>query len=119
MAAKKKTLPFDEAEFLGSEEAIAAFVTDALVEGDLKLVTYAIGVAARAKGMSHIAEATGLSREALYRTLSADGNPEFDTLNRVLGALGLQFRVEPVEARPGPRYTKLSPRQRGKLKASA
>lgn len=118
MAAKKKTLPFDEAEFLGSEEALAAFVTDALVEGDLKLVTYAIGVAARAKGMSHIAEATGLSREALYRTLSADGNPEFDTLNRVLGALGLQFRVEPVEVRPGPRYEKLPTRRKGKRVAA-
>jgi len=92
----KKSKPFDAARYLDSDEAIAAYITEALRTYDLQLVTHAIGVAAKAKGMTKIAEKTGLSRESLYKALSADGNPNFDTILRVVTALGLQLGAEPV-----------------------
>jgi len=99
MAAKKKAVPYDAAEFLDSEEAIAAYITEALQTGDHKVISHAIGVAARAKGMTKIAEATKLSRESLYRALSEEGHPEFETVERVIGALGLRLRAEPIRRR--------------------
>jgi probable addiction module antidote protein len=99
MASKaKKSKPFDAAEYLdGDEEALAAYITEALLTQDVDLITNAIGVAARVRGMSDIAKQTGLSRESLYKALSGDGNPQFETINRVLKALGLQLRVVPAE----------------------
>jgi probable addiction module antidote protein len=91
----KKSKPFDAARYLDSDEAIAAYITEALGTLNLEMVTHAIGVAAKAKGMTKIAEETGLSRESLYKALSGDGNPEFDTILRVVEALGLQLRAEP------------------------
>jgi probable addiction module antidote protein len=111
MAPKKKALPYDAAEFLDSEEAIAAYVTEAFHTEDHKLIAHALGVAARAKGMSVIAEATGLSRESLYRALSADGHPQFETIERVLSALGLKLRAEPAKGK------RVAPTPKGKKAA--
>src|SRR5262245_61586023 len=65
MAPVKRSKPFDAAKYLDSDEAIAAYITEALLTDDLDMVTHAIGVAAKARGMTRIAEETGLSRESL------------------------------------------------------
>jgi probable addiction module antidote protein len=85
--------PFDPAEYLDDPEAIAAYMTDALESGDPAFITDALGVVARARGMSQVAQEAGLSRESLYRALSVNGNPEFITVLHVMQALGLQFSV--------------------------
>ena len=91
-----KTTVFDEAAYLQTEEDIAAYVTEALATGDTAVIAYALGVIARTRGMSRIASQTGLSRESLYRALSADGNPEFTTVLRIMEAMGLRLTAEPA-----------------------
>ena len=91
--SKAKTKLFDPAEYLDTSEAVAAYMTDALESGDPAFVADALGVVARARGMTEVAREAGVSRESLYRALSADGNPEFGTVMRVAQALGLQFSV--------------------------
>ena len=91
-----KTRPFDPAKYLDNDEAIADYLTDALETGDPAFVSDALGVIARARGMSDIARTAGMSRESLYLALSADGNPKFETVLRVMHALGLQFSVNPA-----------------------
>ncbi len=92
-----KTRPFDPAKYLDNDEAIADYLTDALETGDPAFVSDALGVVARARGMSDVARTAGMSRESLYRALSADGNPKFETVLRVMHALGLQFSVNPTQ----------------------
>lgn len=89
-----QTKAFDEAAFLESDQDIAAYVTEALATGDAAMIAYALGVVARTRGMSRIARETGLSRESLYRALSADGNPEFATVLKIMEALGLRLTAE-------------------------
>lgn len=91
------TKSHDPAKYLGSDEAIAEYIEAALEENDPKFVAKALGVAARAKGMSEIARETGLSRESLYKALSAEGNPEFATVLAVLNALKLRLSVKAAE----------------------
>lgn len=94
--AKTKTKRFDPAAYLVNDEAIAVYMSDALESGDPSFVADALGVVARARGMSDVARQAGVSRESLYRALSADGNPEFATILRVVRALGLQLSVAPT-----------------------
>ncbi len=91
-----KTTPFDAADYLETEEDVAAYLTEALATGDTAVVALALGAIARTRGMTRIARATGLSRESLYRALSADGNPEFATVLRILEAVGLRLKAEPA-----------------------
>ena len=94
---KVSDLPeFDITEHLDSEQAIAEYLTVVLEENDSAALAHALGIAARARGMSEIAKASGLTREALYRALRADAQPRFDTLNRVCGALGVKLVVQPL-----------------------
>lgn len=94
----KKLKIFDPAEYLDDDDAIAAYIEEAIEIGDPAFVADAIGVVARAKGMAAIAKASGLSRESLYKSLSAGGNPEFATVFRVIQALGLKLGVAPKTA---------------------
>lgn len=95
MAKKKlKTRPFDAAEYLENEEDVTAYLDEALSTGDPSFIADAIGTVARARGMTQIAKEADLSRESLYKALSADGNPEFATIVRVLHAMGLRLSVE-------------------------
>lgn len=87
---------YDPAEDLGSEEAIAVFMADALQSGDAGYVAHAVGIVARAKGMSQIAKDTGLSREQLYRSFSAKGNPTLRTTLAVMKALGIELTAKPA-----------------------
>ncbi|MBI3672762.1 MAG: putative addiction module antidote protein, partial [Rhizobiales bacterium] len=72
-----KTKPFDPAAYLRTDAARAAYMTEALETGDAAFIADAVGVLARARGMSKVAKEAGLSRESLYRALSPEGNPEF------------------------------------------
>jgi probable addiction module antidote protein len=90
------TLPWDPVEHLATAEDIAEYLSAALEDGDPKLVAAAIGDVARARGMSTLSRETGLSRESLYRALSADGNPEFGTIIRVLRVLGVRLEARPT-----------------------
>ena len=92
------TTPFDAAPYLTTAEAAAAFITDALDTDNAGHVAEALGVVARAQGMTEVAGAAGVSRAALYKGLSADGDPRLSTLLGVLRALGLSLRVAPENA---------------------
>jgi len=92
---KTKTRVWDPAEHLITDEDMAAYLEAALQEGDPALIAAALGDIARAKGMSQIARDAGLGRESLYKALSAEGNPEFATIMKVIAALGLQLHVAP------------------------
>jgi probable addiction module antidote protein len=96
--AKTKTKPYDAAEYLETEEDMAAYLQAALEEGDAALIIHALGNIARARGMSEIARKTGLRRESLYKALSPDGNPEFATVLKVVRALGIELHAEPAHA---------------------
>ena len=89
---------FDMAKQLENEEDIAAYVTMVIEDGDTAELAHALGVAARARGMSEIAKAAGISREALYKALRPGANPRFDTINRVCTALGVKLVAQPVHA---------------------
>ena len=89
-----KTTRWDPSEHLDDEEAIAAYIDAALEDGDPALIAAALGDIARARGMSEIARETGMSRESLYRALSAEGNPAFATVLRVMKTLGLRLKAE-------------------------
>ena len=91
---KTKTIAWDSAAHLETEEDIAAYLDAVLEEGDPALVAHAIGIVARARGMSEIAKASGLTRPSLYKSLSSDGKPEFETIMKVLKALGLRLSVQ-------------------------
>lgn len=98
---KITTKQWDPAEHLKSEEDMAAYLEAALEEGDPALVAAALGDIARAKGMTQVAQDTGLGRESLYKALSASGNPEFATVMKVVSALGLKLHAAPANADAG------------------
>lgn len=89
---------FDAAPYLDSEEAIAAYLTDILDANNAALLAAALGDIARARGMTEIAKATGITREALYKALRSDSAPRFDTVSRVCAALGVRLIAQPVHA---------------------
>lgn len=84
---------FDPAEYLDGPDAIQAYIDEAVGTGNPAFISDALGVVARAKGMSDLAKNTGLSRETLYRTLSSKGNPNLKTLLAIVGALGVSLNL--------------------------
>ncbi len=89
---------FDMASQLKNKEDIAAYVTMVIEEGDSAELAHALGIAAKARGMSEIAQATGITREALYKALKPNAKPRFDTINRVCAALGVRLVAQPVRS---------------------
>ncbi len=89
---------WDSSDYLNTEEDIALYFESCLEEdpGDGSLIRAALGDIARARGMSQLARDTGLTREGLYKALSADGNPEFSTVMKVIKALGLKIHADPA-----------------------
>ncbi len=87
---------FDATKYLDSDTAIAAYLTDILEANDPALLAAALGDIARARGMSEIAKASGLTREALYKALRPDAQPRFDTISRVCTALGVRLVAQAV-----------------------
>lgn len=88
-----ETTPFDAAEYLTSEEAQIQLLKDAIEEGDPTYIAHALGVVARARGVSEFARETGLSREAIYKAFRPGGNPTLDTLTKATKALGLKLTL--------------------------
>lgn len=94
---KVSELPeFDMAEHLPDDQAIAEYLTVVLEENDPAALAGALGTIARARGMSSIASASGLAREALYKALRPGAQPRFDTVQRVCAALGVRLRAVPA-----------------------
>lgn len=94
----KKLTTYDPAEDLKSKEAIAIFMAEAFQTGDPAYIAHALGVVARARGMAQIASRTGLSREQLYRSFSARGNPTLKTTLAVMKALGIKLTAKVPKA---------------------
>lgn len=92
------TSKFDIADYLDSKEMIAEYLNTVLEEGDNSDVITAIGHIAKSIGMTKIAEKTGLSRPSLYKALSEGSKPQFDTIMKVLRAIGGQISVNPASA---------------------
>jgi probable addiction module antidote protein len=92
----RKTTRFDATDYLDTEERQVAYITAALESGDADFVRDALGLVARARGMSEIAKNAGLNRESLYKALGESGNPEFSTVMRVVRALGLTLSARPA-----------------------
>lgn len=95
---KLKTYPWDVCDDLKTEEDITAYLNAVIELDDPGLLQAALGDVARARGMSAVAKEAGVNRESLYRSLSEDGNPLFQTVNHVLRALGLTLCVVPLAA---------------------
>jgi len=99
-AGKKLTIEtfqaFDSSKYLDNEEAIAEYLTDIMADNNPALLAHALGKIARARGMTEIAKASGIAREALYKALRPDAQPRFDTIARVCTALGVKLVVEPM-----------------------
>ncbi len=91
-----QTRPFDPADYLDGPAAIAAYLEGAFADGDPAEIADALGVVARARGMTTVAEQTGLSRQALYKALSDEGNPSLSTLLKVTRALGVRLSFQPA-----------------------
>lgn len=94
MPAGAALSPFDAAKYLRTPEEIATFL-EAVFEdydGDARVIVKALGTVAKAQGMPNVAKATGMSREGLYQALSGKGNPSFDTMLKVMSAVGVELR---------------------------
>ena len=92
----KNTTKWDASEYLATEEDMAAYINAALEDGDISVIAAALGDIARAKGMTQLSKETGITRDGLYKALSPTGNPSFDTVHKVMKALGLKLDVVAV-----------------------
>lgn len=96
---KTITTRYDVAEHLRSPEEMAAYLDACFEEanGDAAFIAKSLGDIARAKGMSQVARDSGLSRESLYKALSGERSPTFETILKVMGALGLKLHAEAAD----------------------
>ena len=90
--------PFDASDYLDSEEAIAEYLATALENPDPVAFLIAVRDVAKARGIAQVAEAAGLGRESLYKALKPGAQPRFDTVRRLLGALGVRLDVAPPQS---------------------
>lgn len=93
-----KTTQFDAAEYLTDADSQAELLSDAFESGDTTYIAHALGVVARARGMTKVAREAGVTREALYKALSADGDPRLSTLVGVTRALGIRLTAVPADS---------------------
>ena len=96
-----KIKPFDVAEHLRDEEDIQLYLAEALTEGDHDAFISALRTAAKARGITQLARDAGLSRESLYKVLSPESKPRFETIMKITSALGCPLGVLPPEKIPG------------------
>jgi probable addiction module antidote protein len=92
---KSEVTRLDIAEYLDSKEIVAEYLDLICQENDPALLLHAIGHVARSKGMAKIAESSGLGRESLYKALAENAHPRFETVFKVLAALGIQMHLVP------------------------
>jgi probable addiction module antidote protein len=116
---KTVTTRYDVAEHLRSPEEMAAYLEACLEEAgdDAAFIAKALGDIARAKGMAQVARDSGLSRESLYKALSGERSPGFDTILKVIGALGLKLHAQVPQGR-GPRSISRAGRRAAKGRAA-
>ncbi len=86
-----KTTPFDVADYLKTDEDIKMFLKESLVEGTMSDFIHALNTAARAKGMSEVAKKVGVTRASLYKSLSENGNPRFETIAKIVESFGCKI----------------------------
>jgi probable addiction module antidote protein len=99
---------YDAAEYLATEEDIAAYLEASAEEGDPAALVAALGAVARARNMSKLSRDTGLTREGLYKALSGSGNPSFATVAKIAKALGFRVALQPAKGSPvAPSLTKV------------
>ena len=108
-----KFAPFVPGEFIKRPEHVAAYLQVSFEEDKPEEIAESLGIVARSAGMTEIARRTGLSRESLYRALSPNGNPQLETVMRVLEACGMRLTVEPIPAKKS-----RAPRKTGAKRAS-
>lgn len=97
MTAKtEKLLPFDLAALLDSDEAISEYLSQVLEDGDSDELIRALGYIAKARGMAQLAKDTGLGRESLYKALAPGAKPRYDTVLKVIKALGIRLHASPA-----------------------
>lgn len=89
-----KLLDYDSAEHFRDPEAQGELLRDAIEQGEAGYLAHALGVIARARGMTQLERDTGMKRQALYRALAVDGNPTLATVMKVVKALGLEIKIE-------------------------
>lgn len=96
-----KTKRFNAADYLETEQDVASYlevcIEEALQKNDMNILLSAIGTAVKARGMMQVAKDAGLSRESLYKSLSPDAKPRFETISKVLKALGVQLILKPID----------------------
>ena len=90
----EELIPYDAADALQSPEAIDEFMADAFESGNAGYIAHALGIVARAKGMTAIAGETGMAREALYRSFGKNGNPTLKSVLAMLKSLGLELTTK-------------------------
>ena len=88
-----KTYPFDIADHLKTDEDIRGFLQEIIRTGDTRDFISALNTAARAKGMAKVAKQMGVSRTSLYKSLAEDSNPGYETINKVVKALGCELEI--------------------------
>lgn len=106
-----KLSKYDIADYLDDDEMVAAYLDLAFESGELSRIAAALGNVARARGMTKIAKATGLSREQLYKTLSAEGKPELATVLKVMAAFGGGLRSSFRKPKRRPAASRARPRK--------
>jgi probable addiction module antidote protein len=114
-----KTTKWDAADHLTNEKAVIAYLNAALDDGDPAVITAALGDIARAKGIARIAEEVGVTREGLYKSLSATGRPEFKTVMKVSQSLGFSFvvKAKPKVKKIAPKAIRRKPARTAALRA--
>jgi probable addiction module antidote protein len=106
--AKVTYAPFEVADYLDSEEAIAEYLSLAARDENPGVLLKALGDVARARGMAEVAKASGLGRESLYKTLAPGAKPRFETIATIMRALNVGFSIEsrlPVRAKKARKLT--------------
>ena len=88
-----KTSLFNISDHLKSDDDIRGFLQEVVETGDTSDFIHALGIAARAKGMTQVAKKAGVTRASLYKSLSEDGHPQFETVNKVIDALGYKIAI--------------------------
>jgi probable addiction module antidote protein len=97
MSGKLLTTPFDAADYLDSADVIAAYLGEYLEDGTPEELREAMATVARSHGVTDLARRSGVSRPGIYKALGQYGNPSFETVRAILGAMGLRLTVEPAE----------------------
>lgn len=93
-----KLTPFEPEKYVKDDASQVSLIADAFESGDAGYIADAIGIVARARGMTKVAQESGIAREALYQSLSAKGNPTLTTLLKVMKVLGIELTAKAREA---------------------